>query len=198
MSEKSKELPIFAEEKGDAIRLFFASGGNAIFMHGANCQKVMGAGIAAQVRDTVAPLYFLDQFDARQTSQRFGNFSALLLAENKDGIKIGVNLYTQYNPGANFDIVALKSALRAFKFTIKPENRGAFTIFLPWIGCGIGGGNWKEVKPVIMKELAEFNVVAVEYKPTITKGPELEHPDEQSDEVPGPSPTKSTRRSNKK
>ena len=166
MSKNTKIIPTFAEVKGDAIDLFFASKGNAIFMHGANCQKMMGSGIAAQVRDSIAPLYFLDQFDTRHTTQRFGSYGALVLAQSENELKIGVNLYTQYNRGQNFDMVALKTALKSFRYSITPDKRAEFTIYCPWIGCGIGGADWADVKPVLMKELAEFNVIAVEYLPT--------------------------------
>ena len=86
-----------------------------------------------------------------------------MVGEVKEKIKIGVNLYTQFNPGAAFDITALRNSLKAFRFTIPVDKRIGFNIYLPKIGCGIGGGDWKEILPVIKKELADFNVVVVDY-----------------------------------
>lgn len=167
MGENPSESPTFVEKKGDALALFFDSPGNAIFMHGANCRKTMGAGIALQVRNKVAPLFFLDQYDTRHDNQRFGSYAAVVLAQSDKGVKLGVNLYTQLDPGPNFDLYALINSLRAFASSFEPEKKKEFTVFLPQIGCGIGGSQWDIVKPAIMKELASFNVVAVEYeKPT--------------------------------
>jgi O-acetyl-ADP-ribose deacetylase (regulator of RNase III) len=165
MKENPKEMPIFAEKKGDAIDLFFDSPGNAIFIHGANCRKVMGAGIALQVRERIAPLYFLDQYDTRADNQRFGSYSAVTLAQSEKGIKLGVNLYTQLDPGPNFDLYALTNSLRALTSSFDKKMRSSFTIYLPQIGCGIGGAKWADVMPVLMKELADFNVMAVEFEP---------------------------------
>lgn len=163
MNKKTKIIPTFVEVKGDAIELFFKSTTDAAVLHGANCQRLMGAGFALQVKNQISPLYYMDQYDARNATQRFGSYSATVIGEVKGKIKVGVNLYTQFNPGANFDITALRNSLKSFRFSIPKEKRNGFTLYLPKIGCGIGGGDWKEVLPVIKKELVEFNVVVVEY-----------------------------------
>jgi O-acetyl-ADP-ribose deacetylase (regulator of RNase III) len=165
MSKNTVESPTFTEVKGDAIELFFKSTTNAIVLHGANCQKVMGSGFAKQIKDQIAPLFYIDQFDTRTNTQRFGSYSAVVIGQVGDHIKIGVNLYTQFNPGAEFDITALRNSLKAFRYSIPVENRAGFTLYLPQIGCGIGGGDWKEVLPVLKKELAGFNVILVDYVP---------------------------------
>jgi len=166
---KKKEKPTYNIVDGDAMDLFFKSTTNAVLMHGANCQRVMGAGFAAQVRDNIAPLFYLDQYDTRNATQRFGSYSAVVVGQVEDKLKIGVNLYTQFNPGAEFDISALRTSLKAFRFSIAKDKRIDFTIYLPKIGCGIGGGTWEEVEPVIKKELADFNVVVVNYKKIVEK-----------------------------
>lgn len=167
MSKKqTKVTTSYKEVKGDALSLFFESTTDAALIHGANCQKVMGAGIANQIRLQVSPLFYLDQYDMRTPSQRFGNYSAVVLGQKEDKIKIGVNLYTQFSPGANFDIIALTNSLKSFKFSIPKEKRGIMTVYCPKIGCGIGGGDWTDVEPVIKKELSEFNIVVVNFTPT--------------------------------
>jgi O-acetyl-ADP-ribose deacetylase (regulator of RNase III) len=163
MSKNKKISPTFTEVKGDAIQLFFDSTTDAVIMHGANCQKLMGAGFALQVRNKISPLYYLDQYDVRNHTQRFGSYSAVVIGEVEDKLKIGVNLYTQFNPGAEFDITAFRNSLKGFRYSIPVEKRIKFTIYLPMIGTGIGGGDWKEILPVIKKELADFNIVVVDY-----------------------------------
>lgn len=169
MTKNTKISPTFTEVKGDAIELFFNSTTDAIIMHGANCQKIMGAGIALQVRERLSPLFYLDQYDTRNATQRLGSYSAVVVGNVGEKIKIGANLYTQFNPGAEFNITALRNSLKAFGYSIPVKKRINFTVYLPKIGCGIGGGDWKEVLPVLQKELADFNVVIVDYKATKVK-----------------------------
>ena len=165
MSEENEKLRVgsFAEVDGDAIKMFFESKGSSVFIHGANCRRVMGAGIAAQVREQIAPLYFLDAFDSRPANQRFGSFSATVLAEDENQVKVGVNLYTQLDPGPNFDINALVNSLRSFVSTVKDTSRADFTIFSPKIGAGIGGGDWEKIEQVLREELKDFNVMIVNF-----------------------------------
>jgi O-acetyl-ADP-ribose deacetylase (regulator of RNase III) len=166
MSKQTKPKvakPTYKTVKGDAFEQFFNSTTNAAIMHGCNCQKMMGAGFADQVRTQLAPMYYLDQFDGRNPSERYGNYTATIVGQVKDFIKIGVNLYTQFNPGANFELAALTMSLKAFTLSVPKDQRATFTCYLPWIGAGIGGGDWKEIEPVIKAELKEFNVVVVEF-----------------------------------
>lgn len=166
MSKDKKRVPTYEEVDGDAIQLFFDSKTDAAILHGANCQKVMGAGFADQVRGKISPLFYLDQYDTRTPTQRFASYSAVVVGHVDEKIKVGVNLYTQLSPGANFDIAALRTSLKAFTFSIPPEKRAEMFVYLPKIGCGIGGGKWEDVAPVIKKELADFSVVVVNYKTT--------------------------------
>lgn len=171
----AKKATIYKVVDGDVLDMFFKSTENAALLHGANCQKVMGAGIANQIRNKVAPMFYLDQYDTRAASQRLGSYSAVVVGHVEEKIKIGVNLYTQFLPGQNFDKNALVNALRSFRFSIPPEQRPELTLYLPKIGCGIGGGDWKEVEPIIKRELAEFNVIAVNYVPAKPKAEKKEN-----------------------
>lgn len=164
--EKTKKMTTFTVVKGDALDLFFKSTTDSALLHGANCQQVMGAGIANQIRLQLSPLFFRDQYDARTPSQRFGSYSAVVLAaDKKNGLKVGVNLYTQYLTGANFDITAFRNSLKSFVFSIPEDKRAGMTLYMPKIGCGIGGGDWDAVRKVAKAELREFNVVVVEFLP---------------------------------
>lgn len=162
MSENNKKLT-FKEVDGNAIDEFFNSKGSAVFMHGANCQKIMGAGIAAEVRERIAPLFYLDQYDTRTPSQRFGSYSAVVLNQDENNIKLGVNLYTQFDGGANFKLSAFRNALEGFVLSIPKKVREDITVYLPKIGTGIGGGNWQNIERTAKELLSEFNVVVVNF-----------------------------------
>lgn len=170
MSETTKS-PIFVEVKGNAIDLFAESTGNSIFMHGANCQRTMGAGIANEVRLRMPALFYIDQYDQRTAPERFGSYSATTLENTKESFKLGVNLYTQFMGGANFEISALRNSLDAFCYSIPMAKRRELKVYIPHIGTGIGGGNLDEVRKTLKDKLRDFQVYFVEFKlPSKVKG----------------------------
>ena len=170
MSKNTEKKTTFVELEGNTLDMFSEGPGDTVFMHGANCQKIMGAGIASQVKTRISPLFYLDQYDPRSPTQRLGSYSAVVLAQDTEGfVKIGVNLYTQYMPGANFDSNALINALRAFCKTMPQEQKEKTTVYIPKIGCGIGGAKWIDVRKIIREELSDFNVVVGIYKEEVKK-----------------------------
>jgi len=147
------------EINGDAIDLFLNTK-QSTFLHGCNCLKTMGAGIAKQVKKQLPDLFHTDMLDERRSSQRLGSYSYAHI-DTSVGKGLGVNLYTQYDKGANFDINALTNSLRA----LRRSRLMLPNIYLPKIGSGIGGGSWNEIKKVIEKELKNYNTIVVNYQP---------------------------------
>lgn len=156
-------MSTYKEIKGDLIALA-KTGAFDVIAHGANCFAVMGAGIAAQIREH---FYEAAQKDAQyQFSMTpynmLGTISAIQVA-GEDGFTI-VNCYTQYYPGRDLDYNALIMCLKKLNYLYKGK-----TIGLPQIGCGIGGGDWSIVKDLIKTYLTDVNVTVVIYKPNETK-----------------------------
>ncbi len=145
----------YKEVKGDLLALA-REGEFEVVCHGCNCQKVMGAGIAGQIAKQFPEAYQVDKDDIRSAIMRYGSLSYFhnLKAEN-----FIVNLYTQFLPGPNFNIVAFEASLLKLKLTFTPQC----TIGLPQIGAGIGAGNWEEIKSVIQRVLSEYDVTVVIY-----------------------------------
>lgn len=161
----------FKEIKGDLIQLA-KEGKFDVIAHGCNCQNMMGAGIALSMRmnfnahkfDLERPLHRADinklgQIDFNTVNRSTGNiiwdwdsFEALY-----EGL-IVVNAYTQYHGGANLDYAALELCLRKMNQLFKGKHIG-----LPWIGCGIAGGDWARVRHMIRQELTDCDVTIVEY-----------------------------------
>jgi O-acetyl-ADP-ribose deacetylase (regulator of RNase III) len=112
------------------------------FAHGANCEGVMGAGIAKTVRAE-----FPDNYRIYRKACRGGSFypgDALVVYEKETWV---YNLGTQYFRGADAKVenvrVSVKSMINdAWMREIKQIK----TVRL---GCGIGGLDWAEVKPVL-------------------------------------------------
>lgn len=180
MAKKTKKETTFVVVDGDVFKEFFESKGSAIFMHGANCHKIMGAGVANGVRLNLASLFYADQFDPRIPAHRLGSYSAVLLhtIPEQGILKIGANIYSQFNPGPDFNGVSFRNGLKTFALSISEEKKADFTVYMPKIGAGIGGGKWEEIEPIVREELEGFNVVIVNYVPEKSK--ELEKKVEES------------------
>lgn len=137
-------LDLFDENKFDII------------VHGCNCQKMMGAGIALQIKKRYPEVYETDRNDDRSSIDRLGNILPTLIIP---GFNLIINLYSQYNLGNNLDYEALTLGLRKLN-----HKYCGMKIGLPQIGCGIAGGNWNKVKKIIKKELKDCIVTIVNYK----------------------------------
>ena len=146
--------------KGDLIKLA-KEGEFDIIAHGANCQNIMGAGIAKEI---VANFY--SAFEADKlfpipvgSPQRLGCFSGAAF----NNLYV-LNFYTQFNTGKNFELNALEMCLE--KLHLTGMLKGGKTLGLPKIGCGIGGGNWEEVKELITNFALKYNynITIVDYE----------------------------------
>ena len=153
------EIPIFQEVDGNIIELFYQGKFN-IIGQGCNCYKLMGAGLAAQIAAQIPEMRDADKDDPRQYWQRLGDFTQAEIGLDAEGnTGLGLNIYSQLEPGKNFDPIALRLALRKINKIFVGTSIG-----LPLIGCGIAGGDWEEVKEIIKEELSDMYVTIVHYK----------------------------------
>lgn len=150
-------MAIIKTIKGDLIDLF-KKGEFKVIAHGANCFSTMGSGIAGQIRQHFPEAYESDKLDNRGSLIKLGSLS---YAVTKYG-KI-VNLYTQFEPGRNFEYCALKSAINELEEWLRSKSQiegVAYPVIgIPLIGAGIGGGNWNVIKTIFEKSSLEFIVV---------------------------------------
>lgn len=161
----------FKEIQGDLISL--AKIGEFDFIgHGCNCFSTMGAGIAKSIALNFPEALEIDKALKLTPLQKLGNFSIANHTVSippkgkftRTTVRV-LNFYSQHYPGPAFDKESLILALR--KFTIWHADRvfdAHWKIGLPLIGCGIGGGDWEEVKELIKKELHQFDVTIVHFK----------------------------------
>lgn len=139
--------------KGDLIEIF-NQGKVDIIAHGANCRNVMDAGIAKQIKDKYPEAFYADRYvDIPEGIWRLGKMS---YTEDQTIF----NLYTQEEPGPNANLCAIKLSLK-----LLARYTRNLTVGLPRIGCGIGGLNWEDVKPIIIEELKNCKeIILVEYE----------------------------------
>lgn len=158
------------EIKGDLIKLAI-KGEFDVIVHGCNCRKNMGAGIAKQIKEEFPHAYKAD----RHGYSFPGYFTYYTY---KDGLTI-INAYTQINIGRANENYIKNFKKMDVKYKDSQKNRYEFIrlacrrinrlynskkIGLPLIGCGLAGGKWDIVKEIIKEELKDCDVTIVHYK----------------------------------
>lgn len=121
-------------------------------VHQVNCRGVMGGGVAKQVKDKWVHLYAqYNEKCRRHAPQPARLLGSIQTFEIRTNLWL-VNLFGQEDYGRDkkyTDYNALLAGLlhtRLHRDNLNPE----LTIYIPYgIGCGLGGGNWKEVEALI-------------------------------------------------
>lgn len=129
---------------------------NGILAHGVNCLGVMGSGVAGAIRSKWPKVFqeyseYWNAFD-NPNEEMLG---IVQVVDINDELKVA-NCFTQVKCGndgkryANLDAVQ-----EALEGVFAYADTYDLQIFLPRIGCGLGGLKWDtEVEPII-KELSE-------------------------------------------
>lgn len=145
--------------KGDLIKLA-KEGKFDIIAHGCNCFNTMGAGIALQIARNFPSAMLIDKNTLSSDINKLGGFTKTYTMVSNGSKKLDIfNLYTQYQPGKNLDLEALTLCFR--KLDSLYTNK---TIGIPFIGCGIAGGNWNFIKKIIETEVQNNNIIVVDYE----------------------------------
>lgn len=142
-----------------------------VIVHGCNCHHAMASGIAGQIANRWPQAKWIDATTPYGVPEKLGKLSSVPIVATKfyevtqTNREVGkftlVNAYTQFNPGKDLRIDALRECFRK----IKEEFTGK-TIAYPKIGAGIAGGNWDEISEIIETELLGEDHYCVEYVPS--------------------------------
>lgn len=141
-----------------------------VIVHGCNCHCNMGGGIAALIakrypdveaadNDTVCGLY--EKLGTVYPVLQSGFLSEWLPSLFKR--RYVINAYTQYEPGADANLQAIRLAFRDLADQAKGHGWDKLRIGIPAIGCGIGGLTWDQVGPVIDEEAGHLDITLVEF-----------------------------------
>ena len=127
--------------------------------HGVNCQHKMASGVAKAIRAKWPTVYEHYMSEPKGASM-LGRGDIVTIKE--DSLYV-VNCYTQnfygYGGGRYANIDAIRRSLTE---TMMAGDYHQLPIYLPKIGCGLGGLNWgKEVEPVIISLNTFFDQVKI-------------------------------------
>lgn len=129
---------------------------NGIICHGVNCMGVMGAGLAKQIKYMWPNVFaeYKKYCDTIKNKKELLGQSQVIQVE--DGLWVA-NLFTQFMYGTNRRQLDMEALYRSIESLLnKVQNNDQYFHF-PKIGCGLAGGNWEEVKPIIVKLFEHAN-----------------------------------------
>jgi hypothetical protein len=137
---------------------------------GNNCQNIWGAGLAAQMKDSLYDAFLIDKeyHDGfHDKIDMMGTFSRFYYSdERENGVRFWVvNMYTQLFAGLPSPGCKIPFDYEAFTVICRKVNniyRGKH-IGLPKIGCGLAGAFWPEVENIINDNLNEMEVTIIDY-----------------------------------
>ncbi|MEL3959498.1 macro domain-containing protein [Caldifermentibacillus hisashii] len=142
-----------------------------IIGHQVNCQGVMGAGLALQIKKKYPNVYESYVKLVNQTKEKYKQgclqtdslLSACQFVDTHDGKTIA-NIFGQYGYGrgkTQTDYEALRKGLYSIKEVVTNPYSLLYqkTVALPYgIGCGLAGGKWNIVYNIIDEVFEDYEV----------------------------------------
>lgn len=124
--------------------------------HGVNCIGVMGAGIAAEFKRRWPPMFI-----AYREACLAGRLVPGSMFSERAGGRWIYNLATQPRPGRCASLLWVESSLKAM--TARAWHDRVKRIGMPRLGCGLGGLDWRDVRPLVERAAQHVDIVVVEW-----------------------------------
>lgn len=126
-----------------------------IVAHGVNCQHKMASGIAKTIREKWPTVY--ECYMQQPKGPNMLGVAHMICVNHQTDLHVA-NMYTQvfygYGGGRYADPDAIETALR---FVASMAMAYDLPVFMPRIGCGLGGLDWdKDVEPRVKRVADEF------------------------------------------
>lgn len=126
--------------------------------HGVNMVGAMAGGIAYQIAQMYPEAEAEYIWHCERDLVVLGGCLAIGINDDKEqGPHTLYNLFTQVNPGADARLNALETSLE--RMVEDAAILGVETIAMPRIGCGIGGLDWDDVKPLLLSASEGYNFI---------------------------------------
>lgn len=139
-----------------------------VIAHGCNCQGVMGSGVAKALRDKWPMIFprYRAMVDAHSGNKSVLLGRSVLVNVGADDPLIEINslfvanLFTQEYYGADGRVYASVAAIEeALDETMRFCWAAELPLYMPRIGCGLGGLDWDtQVGPVVEQLVAKNHV----------------------------------------
>jgi len=132
--------------------------------HGVNCQGRMGSGIALAIKNKWPSVY--DQYKERYES---GQLKGEMAIGEIDIVPITnqlfvVNMYTQNKYGYDGKAYAYPEAIEnCIALTMKhiKHETPTLPLYIPKIGCGLGGLKWENIEPIVNRLTQKYMGVSL-------------------------------------
>ncbi|MBZ9622913.1 macro domain-containing protein [Clostridium sp. FP2] len=131
-----------------------------------NCQGVMGAGLAKQIRNKypeVYPLYkrFCEGCENNDRRTLLGEIQTIPVSDGK----VIANLFGQYNYGRDKQYTDYKALRECLEGMLRMVSMFDDSIAIPYeIGCGLAGGDWNIVYKIIEDVFKDYEVTLYKFK----------------------------------
>jgi len=146
----------------------FDDGEFDIIVHGCNCFKNMGGGIAAQIANRYPTVEAADNATPDEALPKLGTIVPVWLSNRWLSWfikpKIVINAYTQYNPGRDGNLQAVIHSFYELTDFIHKNNWHDKKIGIPAIGCGIAGLEWEEVERILDPICKDLDITLVVFE----------------------------------
>ena len=156
--------------KGNLLDMF-DEGAFDVIIHGCNCHKNMGGGIAYQIAQRYEKVHLADDATTMGDEGKLGTIDPVLMSGWWTKFfpfifqrRYIVNAYTQYLPGADANLKAIYHTFANFALDAEAKGWKNAKIGIPAIGCGIGGLTWPEVEEVIHATCSHLDITLVVYE----------------------------------
>jgi O-acetyl-ADP-ribose deacetylase (regulator of RNase III) len=149
----------FKEIKGNLVE--FPNGIN-IIGHCANCQNVMGSGIALVIKDLFPAAWQADQDTKAGDAKKFGSLSkAVVKVDGKS--KVICNIYGQWIPDTSKRAVNYDRLAMGVEELMKRASaqKGARVGFPKLMGSDRAGGDWQIIEAIIKTYAEKYEVETV-------------------------------------
>lgn len=128
-----------------------------MIVHGCNCHHNMSGGIAAQIAKRYPAALEADLDTTYGDKRKLGTIRIARINYRQEII----NAYTQFYPGADARLKAIRLAMREVNELAKMWP--GVKVGIPAIGCGIGGLKLEHLEPVVDLECKDTNITLVEF-----------------------------------
>ena len=131
------------------------------YVNPVNCIGIMGKGIALEFKNRY-PNYFkyYVKMCNEQYLQKAGD---VIIYTNSTLPKFIISAATKTNWRNRSNVEIINNLLNCIKYIIL--DFGINSIAMPALGCGEGGLNWKQIQPLIEKNLSDLNCKITVYLP---------------------------------